>query len=106
MFDWFKPKCPVDAEAKRWIEDRLQWLSDQFGKETFTRRALILPTCDFFPDPMDGSFESVRNLLDQVCRYMDVEPDRVELELYKNKNTVWLVNEDGKYLPAGDCRSL
>ncbi|WP_145056177.1 M48 family metalloprotease [Lignipirellula cremea] len=62
---------------------------------------MILPTNDFFPDPMDGTEASVRNLLDQVCRYMDVDPDRVELELFTNPTELWLVNDDGKYLPTG-----
>lgn len=65
MFGWFKPQCPVDDAAKRWIEERLQWLSEQFGRDVFTRRAVLLPTEDFFPDPVDGTEESVRNLLDQ-----------------------------------------
>lgn len=101
MFGWFKPQCPVDAQAKRWIESQLRWLAEQFGVETFTRRAVILPTLEYFPDPMDGTIESVRNLLDQVCRYMDVDPDRVELQLFTNKNKLWLVNEEGRYLPSG-----
>lgn len=101
MFGWFKPRCPVDVAAKRWIENRLQWLSGQFGRDTFTRRAVILPTNEFFPDPMDGSEASVRNLLDQVCRYMDVEPYRVELKMFTNQNPLWLVNDEGKYLPTG-----
>ncbi|TWT79682.1 hypothetical protein CA13_10880 [Planctomycetes bacterium CA13] len=101
MFEWFKPRCPVDAAAKQWIEERLHWLSDQFGHDTFTRRAVLLPTNDFFPDPMDGTEASVRNLLDQVCKYMDVNPNLVELEIFTNANELWLVNDDGKYLPTG-----
>ena len=101
MFGWFKPQCPVDDQAKRWIEFRLEWLSDQFGKDIFTRRAVIQPIKEFFPDPVDGTEESVRNLLDQVCRYMDVDPRRVKLELFTNNNQLWLVNEDGNYLPNG-----
>jgi len=101
MFGWFKPQCPVDGSAKQWIENRLQWLSAQFGRDTFTRRAVILPTNDFFPDPIDGSEASVRNLLDQVCRYMDVNPECVALELFTNKSQLWLVNDEGKYLPTG-----
>ncbi len=101
MFGWFKPQCPVDPAAKRWIEERLHWLSGQFGRETFTRRAIILPTNEFFPDPMDGSEASVRNLLNQVCGYMDVHPGLVTLELFTNKTELWLVNDDGKYLPTG-----
>lgn len=100
MFGWSKPQCPVDEQAKRWIEKRLGWLAREFGRDVFTRRAVILPTRDFFPDPIDGSEESVRHLLDQVCAYMDVAPDRVELELFTNTNHLWLVNEDGKALPS------
>ncbi|MEM7478069.1 MAG: hypothetical protein AAF483_24040 [Planctomycetota bacterium] len=101
MFGWFKPQCPLDSAAKRWIENRLQWLSGQFGLDVFTRRAMILPTSDFFPDPMDGSHNSVRNLLDQICRYMDVNPKRVELNLFTNKNDLGLVNEAGLSVPSG-----
>ncbi len=101
LFGWFKATCPVDAAAKKWIEERLHWLADQFGADTFVRRAVILPTNEFFPDPVDGTEASVRNLLDQVCRYMDVAPRRVALELFTNKHALWLVNEQGKSLPTG-----
>ncbi|MFN7842567.1 MAG: hypothetical protein ACK5YR_24965 [Pirellula sp.] len=101
MFGWMKPKCPVDHEAKGWIESRLHWLAGQFGHEIFTCGIPILPTRDYFPDPMDGTYESVRNLLDLVCQYMNVDPDHVDLELFTNQNELWLVNEEGKYLPTG-----
>lgn len=102
MFGWFSPRCPVDLAAKQWIEQRLGWLAGQFGCDVFTRRAVILPTEDFFPDPFDGTEESIRVLLDQVCGYMDVDPDRVVLKLMNNhKPDFWIVNEQGKYLPTG-----
>ena len=100
MFGWFTPKCPVDAHAKEWIEERLQWLSFEFGHDVFTRRALILPLAEFFPDPYDASDKSVRVLLDRVCRYMDADPARVELEFFDNPNPIGLVNERGQYLPT------
>jgi hypothetical protein len=99
MFGWFRPTCPVEPCAKRWIEERLQWLSGQFGLEVFTRRAIVLPLAEFFPDRYDGSDESVRTLLNRVCRYMDADPGLVEMELYTNPHDLWLVNEQGKYLP-------
>lgn len=100
MFSWFKPQCPVDPAAKMWIEERLHWLAEQFGIDVFTRRALVLPTSEFFPDPVDGGEESIRNLLDRVCRYMDVDSDLMTLELFTNKSELWLVNDDGKYVPT------
>lgn len=100
MLSWFSPKCPVDPHAKAWVEERLLWLADEFGLDVFTRRALILPLEEFFPDPYNTSDEAVRVLLDRVCRYMDADPARVELKLFDNPNPLWLVNDRGQYLPT------
>ena len=99
MFGWFRPTCPVDPRAKEWTETRLQWLADEFGLDVFTRRALILPLQEFFPDEYDASEKSVRDLLDRVCRYMDADPAHVQIELFTDRNDVWLVNDRGQYLP-------
>lgn len=99
MFGWFRPQCPVDPVAKQWLEERLEWLACQFGIDVFVRRAVILPNDDFFPDRYDGSEESVRTLLDRVCAYMDVDPNEVDLELFDDPHSLWLVNERGQYLP-------
>jgi len=100
MFGWFTPKCPVDPHSKEWIEERLQWLSFEFGHDVFTRRALILPLAEFFPDPYDASDKSVRVLLDRVCRYMDADPARVELDFFDSASAPGLVNDRGYYLPV------
>lgn len=99
MLGWFRPTCPVDPHAKRWIEQRLSWLSQQFGRDVFTRRALILPLEEFFPDRYDRSTASVRTLADRVCAYMDADPERVELEFYTHRGDLWLVNDRGQTLP-------
>lgn len=99
MFGWFKPTCPVDPRAKRWIEERLDWLTDQFGLDVFTRRAVILPLEEFFPDPYNGGYDSVRTLLDRVCGYMDADPGNVELEIMDDREQLGLVNSDGHFLP-------
>ena len=99
MFGWFRPACPVDRHAKHWVEQRLQWLSDEFGLDVFTRRALILPLEEFFPDRYDGSEASVHTLVERVCAYMDLDPARVELEFYTDRSNTWLVNQRGKFMP-------
>ena len=99
MFGWFRPTSPLEPHSKAWIEERLAWLADQFGLDVFTRRALILPTDDFFPDEYNGTDQSVRALLDRVCAYMDADPDRVDLELFTDRSDLWLVNDRGQYLP-------
>ena len=100
MFSWlFPPSCPCDPAAKGWVEERLQWLSEEFDDHAFNGRPLVLPTPEFFPDPYDASKRAVRTLLDQVCGYMDVVPDLVELEFVADAGKIWLVNDAGQYLP-------
>ena len=100
MLGWlFPPSCPCDPAAKEWIEERLQWLSEEFDDHAFNGRPIVLPTREFFPDPYDGSKRDVRTLLDRVCGYMDVVPDLVALKFVSDAGKIWLVNENGQYLP-------
>lgn len=103
MFGWFRPSCPVDSHAKRWIEHRLQWLADEFGHDVFARRALVLPLAEFFPDKYDASHASAHVLLKQVCRYMDADPARVILKFYADNAKIWLIDNRGDAIsrPAG-----
>jgi hypothetical protein len=101
MFDWlFPPACPCDSAAKSWIEERLQWLSEEFEDHAFNGRRLVLPTPEYFPDPYDGSKRAVRTLLDRVCEHMDVVPRLVSLKFVADVGKIWLVNEAGHYLPG------
>ena len=101
MFDWLMPpSCPCDPAAKAWVEERLQWLSEEFDDHAFNGRRLVLPTPEFFPDPYDGSKRAVRRLLDQVCEYMDVVPALVSLKFLKDPGNLLLVNDSGQYLPG------
>jgi hypothetical protein len=101
MLSWlFRPTCPCDPAAKEWVEERLQWLAEEFDDSAFSGRRLVLPTPEFFPDPYDGSKKSVRRLLDRVCEYMDVVPDLVALKFVADAGKIWLVNEAGQYLPS------
>ena len=100
MFSWFRPGCPVDPQAKAWIEQRLNWLAGQFGLDVFTRRSMILPLAEYFPEKYDASEEAVRVLVAQVCGYMDADPLRVQLRFFKAPTDFWLVNQQGKYVPT------
>jgi hypothetical protein len=100
MFGWFfSPSCPCDPAAKAWVEERLQWLAEEFDDHAFNGRPLVLPTPEFFPDAYDESKRAVRTLLNRVCGYMDVAPDLVALKFVADAGKIWLVNEAGAYLP-------
>ncbi len=78
---WFTPKCPIDPDDKKWIEESLQWLLNEFGADVLHAR-VILPTPAFFPDTYSARKEDARRLVDRVCGFMAVDPQRVELEFY------------------------
>jgi hypothetical protein len=85
--NWFTPKCPVDADEKAWIEESILWLVDEFGVNTLRSANVILPTEEFFPDAFSEDEDDVRALLDRVCGYMSVDPDRVELEFFTDESS-------------------
>ncbi len=76
---WFTPKCPVDEETRAWLDESWNWFSDELGSEIPKTTEVILPTAEHFPDPYNGSRESIRTMLDRVCVFMDVDPKLVQV---------------------------
>jgi hypothetical protein len=102
MLDWlYRPTCPCDPAAKVWVEKRLAWLAEEFEDSAFSGHPVFPPTPQFFPDPFDGSANSIRTMLDRVCGYMKVDRDIVQLKFNDDVGKVWLVNDSGQYLPSG-----
>jgi len=88
MFGWFRPICPCDPAAKQWIEDRLEWLTRQFGLHIFLESPVIEPTSTYFPDEWNASSESVLRLFHRVCQYMKVDRKVVQLKLFVDRKPV------------------
>jgi hypothetical protein len=81
--DWFTTaKCPVDDETKDWIEESFNWLTGELSAETLAANVVVLPTPEYFPDPITGKPRDIRRFLERVCAYMDIEPKEVELGVY------------------------
>ncbi len=109
MFGWFRAKCPCDPAAKPWIETKLKWLYHEFPDSAFSMGPVILPTPKFFPDPFDGSDQTVLALLHRVCGYMEVDPELIDVKFVSKVRDPWLMNQSGKYVPteaAGTYREL
>lgn len=102
MFGWFdrKAQCPVSPTVQAWLEGRVAWIAHQFGIERLYDE-LVLPNDDFFPDQYDGSEEAVRRLFEQVCEYMGVDPNRVDLRFYKTGDRRALAARDNWADTAG-----
>lgn len=100
MFGWlFRPSCPCDREAKRWVESRLAWLNDEFPRNVFEGRPIVVPTKHFFPEPIEPNRRSVSRLVARVASWMGVDMKRIRLEFDKLHSDVPLVNERGQALP-------
>lgn len=73
--------CPVDDKQKRWIEDRMLWLSEQFGRQ-IAQGELAIPGPAFYPRDYRATPEAIRDLVRRVEAVMGVEPDRITVELF------------------------
>jgi tetratricopeptide (TPR) repeat protein len=81
MFGWFELKSPLAAEQRRWINERFAWLRSQFGEDRL-RGIVVTPTDRFFPGRYTPTAEGAAMLLDRLCGYMDVDRNRLDLQLY------------------------
>ncbi|MBW3542730.1 MAG: HEAT repeat domain-containing protein [Planctomycetes bacterium] len=81
MLGWFRPRCPVDAQEKTWIELRMSWLAEQFGLERMRAATVVLPTHDLSAPPAAGGEAGLRQLHDRLCRFLDIDPAEIDLSL-------------------------
>jgi hypothetical protein len=83
MFGWFKIKSPLTADQRSWVEERFDWLRAEFGEQRL-QAPTVTPTDEYFPDPYAGTVEDAAVLFDRVCKYMGVDPARVDLRFYES----------------------
>jgi hypothetical protein len=83
---WSTPTCPVEDEDKIWIDESMQWLLEEFGRETFRDVTLVLPTDEFFPDEYFDDEEHAEALVTRVCHYIKVKRDRIEVEFFEDQD--------------------
>jgi hypothetical protein len=82
MFGFGKPKCPVDPVVKDWMEFRMGWLGDRFGRDRLFEMQVVTPTNDYFPFALDGSVEAGERMFDLVCKFMDVEKGEAVFDVF------------------------
>jgi len=82
---FFSPKCAVDEETKRWLEECFQWLIGEFGEEVVRETLVVLPTEEFFPDRFSMDERDLRVLFDTVCEYMETDAGKFRLCFYENE---------------------
>jgi hypothetical protein len=73
-------RCPVSAEARRWIQDSLQWLLEEFGGPGLNGEALV-PASVFPPGSLSGTEISLPPLLRRLCARVGVDVDAIQVDL-------------------------
>jgi hypothetical protein len=59
----------------------MDWLITQFGKDTLLHATPIEPLEKFSSDRYAATEPAIRLMLDRICTFMHVNPDRVELQV-------------------------
>src|SRR5215831_12321168 len=77
MASWSTP-CPVQPTEQAWIDDSMDWLLTEFGRERLLGE-VVLPTDGYFPGAYGGSREDVDRVLSRVCDHMGIDRSRIEL---------------------------
>jgi hypothetical protein len=71
------PSQPLPGGRQRWIEDSMEWLIGEFGRDVLLR-PIVVPA-EVIPRGYDGSVQAARSLCEHIARRMDVEPERIGL---------------------------
>jgi len=94
-----RPKLPVSDDERLWVDEGFRRLGHMLGSRRLLDAPIILPTDEFFPDPYHKGLDGMRALFGRVCKYMDVDPARVDLEIIPDDS------ELRELLPAYDFSS-
>ena len=78
MFGWFKTTSPLKPNQRHWINQRFDWLRTEFGDDRL-RGPVVTPSDEFFPNSYAGTFDDASALFERVCKYMDVDRNRIDL---------------------------
>ena len=100
------PACPIDADQREWLDGRFEWLLEEFGRDLPSTTTVVLPTPEYFPDPYNGTLADAQLMLNRVCGYMNVRPERLNLFLFesvKGSHIHDTAPPAGLYFPRGDA---
>jgi hypothetical protein len=75
----FRRKSIVDAETAAWHVKNFGWLLEEFGRDTFAERKLILPTAGYFQAEGKRDRDFAVRIFEQVKAYCGMSEWQVDL---------------------------
>lgn len=74
LFKSDKPFVPLELEIRRYYEQNLLWLMQEFPEPPMETRKILLPTPDDFPMEWNKGRDSAEAALKIICPYMVIRP--------------------------------
>jgi hypothetical protein len=81
-----KLKLPIDDGTRKYLDDAFSWIVKKFGLDELKERKTITPTEADIPIKFDKSEGSLYELLDIVCKQMEIDPETIRLTIFRDKS--------------------
>ncbi len=82
MFNFLKSKKkyePLNNELRKYFENNLLWLMQEFPEPAVEERKILKPTTDDFPITWNKSHDNAFEALKIICGNMQIDYSQVEL---------------------------
>jgi hypothetical protein len=96
-----KPKLPVTEEERLWVDEGFRRLGRMLGSSRLQNAAVILPTDEYFPHPYTPTEAGLETLFVQVCAYMRVPRNHVQLAVIPDSKELVEMLPEYSYKPEG-----
>jgi hypothetical protein len=88
MFNFFrsnkKIKPPFSKELRKFFENNLLWLEQEFPIPSIEERRILTPTKEDFPITWNKSEDNAFEALEIICKNMQIDPKAIHLDFYDN----------------------
>lgn len=84
MFWNKKKKLPITEEDKIWVDEDLNWLKTEFGKEHFMEIKTVTPTKDFYERTFDGTEKDAEFILERTMELMNIQNVDIKLDFFSD----------------------
>jgi len=81
----FSRKLPVTEEERQWVDEGFVRLGQLLGRSRMLEATVILPNAEHFPDDYDRTPASAEILFQRMCRHLQVDRTRIELEIFPDE---------------------
>lgn len=85
MFFDRKPKLPITAEDKEWIDSDLEWLRSNLGSDHMDSIRTVTPTKNFYNIDFAGIESDAHFVLERTAQLMAVDISKIKLEFFQTQ---------------------